>query len=101
MHFIIKQEVPFLKKYILCPIYKKFYDIPIIISGVGISMVLVSAMTAMYYNMVLAWSFYYMFASFTSTLPWGSCDNKWNGACKFDIGVLQFNVLSDKTLKSH
>lgn len=47
--------------------------------GVGISMVMVSAMTAIYYNTVLAWSFYYMFASFTSELPWSNCNNDWNG----------------------
>lgn len=45
-------------------------------------MVLVSVMTAIYYNMILAWSFYYMFASFTSRLPWTDCDNKWNTKCK-------------------
>nr|WLN44358.1 AAT3 [Sinonovacula rivularis] len=49
-----------------------------LLKGVGVSMVVVSAMTSMYYNMVLAWAFYYMFASFTSELPWTDCNNKWN-----------------------
>ncbi|XP_045164528.1 sodium- and chloride-dependent glycine transporter 1-like [Mercenaria mercenaria] len=49
-----------------------------VFKGVGISMVLVSAMTSMYYNMILAWSIYYMFASFTSNLPWTDCYNRWN-----------------------
>ena len=39
-------------------------------------MVLVSAGTAIYYNMVLAWAFYYMFASFRQELPWANCDKK-------------------------
>lgn len=46
--------------------------------GVGIAMVAVSALTSLYYNMILAWSYYYFFASFTSDLPWVSCDNSWN-----------------------
>ena len=47
-------------------------------AGVGIAMVAVSAMTSMYYNMILAWAYYYMFASFTSKLPWEDCNNGWN-----------------------
>ncbi|XP_041348336.1 sodium- and chloride-dependent glycine transporter 1-like [Gigantopelta aegis] len=46
--------------------------------GIGIAMVIVSSITAIYYNMILAWSLYYLFASFTSELPWTSCDNHWN-----------------------
>ncbi|XP_078340686.1 sodium-dependent proline transporter-like [Crassostrea virginica] len=46
--------------------------------GVGIAMVAVSALTSLYYNMILAWAYYYFFASFTSNLPWVTCDNSWN-----------------------
>jgi len=42
-------------------------------------MVFVSAMTSMYYNMVLAWSIYYLFASFTSELPWTNCNKDYIG----------------------
>ena len=31
-----------------------------------------------YYNMIIAYSSFYLFASFTSELPWSKCDNYWN-----------------------
>ncbi|XP_076468790.1 sodium-dependent proline transporter-like [Babylonia areolata] len=46
--------------------------------GLGLSMVAVSGLTAVYYNMILGWSLYYLFASFTSDLPWNTCDGHWN-----------------------
>ena len=48
-------------------------------------MVLVSALTSIYYNMILGWALYYLFASFTSDLPWTTCDGSWNseGECVY------------------
>ncbi|XP_052794336.1 sodium-dependent proline transporter-like isoform X2 [Mya arenaria] len=45
--------------------------------GVGLGMVAVSAMVAIYYNMIIGWSLYYLFASFTSELPWDKCNPEW------------------------
>jgi len=36
-------------------------------------MVVVSAMVAIYYNMIIGWALYYLFASFTDELPWEKC----------------------------
>ncbi|XP_069130115.1 LOW QUALITY PROTEIN: uncharacterized protein [Argopecten irradians] len=46
--------------------------------GIGISMVLSSAIVSVYYNMVNAWAFHFLFASMTGVLPWLGCDNFWN-----------------------
>ncbi|KAK7116102.1 sodium- and chloride-dependent neutral and basic amino acid transporter B(0+)-like isoform X1 [Littorina saxatilis] len=46
-------------------------------SGIGVGMVIVSALVCIYYNMIIAWSLYYLFASFTSELPWAECRAPW------------------------
>lgn len=51
-----------------CPLFR----------GIGIGMMFVSFFVAIYYNVIISWTFYYFFSSFTSKLPWTSCDNDWN-----------------------
>nr|XP_014339884.1 PREDICTED: sodium- and chloride-dependent neutral and basic amino acid transporter B(0+)-like [Latimeria chalumnae] len=36
-------------------------------------MVLISALVSIYYNCIIAYSLYYLFASFQSPLPWADC----------------------------
>jgi solute carrier family 6 amino acid transporter-like protein 5/7/9/14 len=45
--------------------------------GIGVGMCIVSGLVAIYYNMIIAWSLFYTFASFTSNLPWKKCDSEW------------------------
>lgn len=53
------------------------------IVGLGYAMVIVSALIAIYYCMVIGWCLYYFFVSMASVLPWDSCDNSWNTcACR-------------------
>ncbi|KAK8399192.1 hypothetical protein O3P69_003362 [Scylla paramamosain] len=49
-----------------------------IFAGLGWGMIMVSALVSIYYNVILAWAFFYTFASFTSELPWTDCDNDFN-----------------------
>ncbi|XP_078068167.1 sodium- and chloride-dependent neutral and basic amino acid transporter B(0+)-like [Mustelus asterias] len=48
-----------------------------IFQGVGITMVLVSTLVGIYYNCIIAYSLYYLFASFQSPLPWADCFSWW------------------------
>ncbi|CAC5374384.1 Sodium- and chloride-dependent neutral and basic amino acid transporter B(0+),Sodium- and chloride-dependent taurine transporter,Sodium-dependent noradrenaline transporter,Sodium-dependent proline transporter,Sodium-and chloride-dependent glycine transporter 1,Sodium-dependent neutral amino acid transporter SLC6A17,Sodium- and chloride-dependent GABA transporter ine,Sodium- and chloride-dependent GABA transporter 3,Sodium- and chloride-dependent betaine transporter,Sodium- and chloride-dependent GABA trans len=52
----------------ICPLFK----------GVGMGMVIVSAIVCIYYNVIVAWTIYYLFMSFRSVLPWSHCHNSWN-----------------------
>ncbi|XP_069468964.1 sodium- and chloride-dependent neutral and basic amino acid transporter B(0+)-like isoform X2 [Ambystoma mexicanum] len=44
-----------------------------IVQGVGITMVLISTLVSIYYNVIVAYSLYYLFASFQKILPWSDC----------------------------
>ncbi|XP_025947538.1 sodium- and chloride-dependent transporter XTRP3 isoform X1 [Apteryx rowi] len=41
--------------------------------GVGVASVVVSFFLSMYYNVINAWAFWYLFHSFQDPLPWASC----------------------------
>ena len=66
-------------------------------------MIIVSGVVCIYYNIIITWVLYYLFASFTSTLPWGSCGNAWNTKACVQRGIdktsnltyLQANTTND------
>ncbi|XP_026569739.1 sodium-dependent noradrenaline transporter [Pseudonaja textilis] len=53
----------------ICPLFK----------GVGYAVILIALYVGFYYNVIIAWSLYYLFASFSmGELPWVHCNNHWN-----------------------
>ncbi|ELT96748.1 hypothetical protein CAPTEDRAFT_185660 [Capitella teleta] len=48
--------------------------------GLGYSMVITNTVIGLYYNVIIAWTIYYFFASMTSELPWQECGHEWNTA---------------------
>lgn len=46
--------------------------------GIGWSMVIMSGIVTIYYNLIITWVLYFLGMSFTSKLPWSSCGNWWN-----------------------
>lgn len=58
--------------------------------GIGYAVVLIAFYVDFYYNVIIAWSLRFFFASFTSVLPWTSCTNSWNtDDCKHVIRNLK------------
>eukprot|EP00088_Acartia_fossae_P008707 TRINITY_DN14178_c0_g1_i3.p1 TRINITY_DN14178_c0_g1~~TRINITY_DN14178_c0_g1_i3.p1 ORF type:complete len:613 (-),score=105.30 TRINITY_DN14178_c0_g1_i3:264-2102(-) len=52
----------------LCPLLK----------GAGVGTVIISFFLSTYYNVILAWTLFYLGSSFQDPLPWMSCENEWN-----------------------
>ncbi|KAI2664878.1 Sodium-dependent serotonin transporter [Labeo rohita] len=52
----------------ICPIFK----------GIGFAICIIALYVSFYYNTIIAWALFYFYSSFSSTLPWTSCDNDWN-----------------------
>nr|CAH0109405.1 unnamed protein product [Daphnia galeata] len=48
------------------------------LKGVGYAICIIDFYMGMYYNTIIGWAVYYFVASFTSELPWTSCDHPWN-----------------------
>ncbi|XP_037793884.1 sodium-dependent dopamine transporter-like, partial [Penaeus monodon] len=46
--------------------------------GVGFQVVCIAFYVDFFYNVILAWSLRFFFASFTTELPWTNCNNEWN-----------------------
>lgn len=82
----------------MCPLF----------AGIGYTMITISFFTAIYYNMIIAWSLFYLGASFTSHLPWSHCTNYWNTeycyddkiarTCENSTSIYYLGVCSNKTL---
>ncbi|KAK2862042.1 hypothetical protein Q5P01_001575 [Channa striata] len=52
----------------ICPLF----------TGLGYGSQVVILYSSIYYIIILAWAFLYLFASFNAELPWASCNNYWN-----------------------
>ncbi|XP_039191296.1 sodium- and chloride-dependent glycine transporter 2 isoform X2 [Crotalus tigris] len=48
------------------------------LQGCGIAMLIISVLIAIYYNIILCYTLFYLFASLVPVLPWASCNNLWN-----------------------
>lgn len=62
-----------------------------IFKGIGYASCFLAYIVAFYYNVVIGWAFFYLFSSFTSNLPWSSCDNHWNTYQCWELEGGQYN----------
>lgn len=53
--------------------------------GLGFVNFISQCFVGLYYNMIIAWTIYYFFASLTSELPWADCTNSYNDEVCFSF----------------
>lgn len=58
----------------ICPLF----------TGAGLATVVISFLFTTYYNVIITWSFYYLFHSFSEELPWSHCGHEWNSPVCWD-----------------
>ncbi|XP_075181541.1 sodium-dependent noradrenaline transporter [Anomaloglossus baeobatrachus] len=68
--------------------------------SVGYTVILIALYVGFYYNVIIAWSLYYLVSSFTSELPWTKCGNPWNTDNCTDPNLLNVSLLSNGTTYS-
>ncbi|XP_071088598.1 sodium- and chloride-dependent GABA transporter 1-like [Haliotis cracherodii] len=71
-----------IKVWAMCPILK----------GVGFCILSISCIIVPYYSMVFAWALYYLYSSFSTVLPWTTCDNSWNTPPCIAVGEKRINT---------
>ncbi|KFO37926.1 Sodium-dependent noradrenaline transporter [Fukomys damarensis] len=71
----------------ICPFFK----------GVGYAVILMAFYVGFYYNAIIAWSLYYLFASFTLNLPWTDCGHTWNSPNCTDPKLFNSSALGNHT----
>lgn len=53
--------------------------------GLGFVNFIANCFVGLYYNMIIAWTIYYFFASLTPELPWAGCNNPYNDQVCFSV----------------
>ncbi|XP_060774434.1 sodium- and chloride-dependent betaine transporter-like [Neoarius graeffei] len=54
----------------ICPLFERL----------GYGTLVAVLYSSIYYILILAWAFFYLFSSFSAELPWATCNNFWNTA---------------------
>lgn len=56
--------------------------------GIGYATLSTNCFLALYYNVLIAYCFYFLIASFQMVVPWSNCGNWWNTALCTDQKML-------------
>lgn len=67
--------------------------------GIGYAVVLIAFYVDFYYNVIIAWALHYFVNSFSTVLPWTTCNNPWNTErCREIQGLYSPNNLQNSSV---
>ncbi|CAF3332523.1 unnamed protein product [Rotaria socialis] len=58
-----------------------------LLAGIGWAVTIIAFYTDFYYNVVISWGLYYLFASLKRYLPWSECNHSWNTKDCFTVNI--------------
>ncbi|NWX17034.1 S6A12 protein, partial [Aegotheles bennettii] len=70
-----------------------------ILEGIGYASQVIEWYLNVYYIVILSWALFYLFSSFTTVLPWATCNNPWNTDLCVDI--LNSSSLDNRTFPAN
>ena len=65
------------------------------LKGLGFAMLCITFYVSIYYNVIIAWTLFYMFSGMQSILPWTSCNGSSSGHCH------EGNITNEMILEDH
>ena len=77
LHYSIDQSVTIVRHQCQGREFKGSLSV-ILFTGLGYCTLVVISLVTIYYQVIVAWTIFYIFASFTSELGWGSCGHDFN-----------------------
>uniref|UniRef100_A0A8C6WZZ2 Transporter n=1 Tax=Neogobius melanostomus TaxID=47308 RepID=A0A8C6WZZ2_9GOBI len=69
----------------ICPLFQ----------GIGYGGQVVVLYSSIYYIIILAWAFLYLFSSFSTEIPWASCRNHWNTGLTYKLNIIFKGIFND------
>nr|CAB3266307.1 sodium- and chloride-dependent GABA transporter 1-like [Phallusia mammillata] len=75
---------------------KSWGTVPIF-KGLAFANVVILLHANVFYVVILAWSFKYLVGSFSSVLPWTTCDNSWNTANCVNVASLNASRIANES----
>uniref|UniRef100_A0A4W3GLD8 Transporter n=1 Tax=Callorhinchus milii TaxID=7868 RepID=A0A4W3GLD8_CALMI len=68
----------------ICPLFE----------GIGYGSQVIVLYQIVYYILILAWAFFYLFSCFSAELPWANCKHEWNSGAHFNFFLYRKRVLN-------